>query len=232
MFPLLNWLASNEDYAPDPDQLQQELVKEATRWEYISRRNWIDEILDFIFSPLKNLGYTSVNTTNVLITIFFAVILIALIWWAVRSWRPRKKNLEAAEEQLLIDPKISPEEYHQRALALRESDPDEAVKNAFRCAVATLDRAEIIIITPGRTAGEVSLLMRKHFPDLTETIKASALAFDTAAYATQPPPRVNVNDVNIVLILADALRTRVEAKATAANVIPTAVATPQWEVSV
>lgn len=231
MLAPLIWIASNEDYAPDPDQLQKELVEEATRWEYLSKRDWISEILDFLFSPLKSLQQTTVNTTNLLIIAFFTLMLLALIWWAIRTWRPRKKNPEAETAELLIDPKITPEEYHQRALALRETDPDEAVKNAYRCAVATLDRAEIIIVTPGRTAGEVALLMRKNFPDLTETIKAAALAFDTAAYATLPAPRVNVNDVNTVLILADALRTRVEAKATAANVTPTEVASPQWEVN-
>ncbi|MCS4485080.1 hypothetical protein NXS08_06320 [Gleimia sp. 6138-11-ORH1] len=231
MLPLFTMLSTIEDYSPDPDKLQKELVDEATRWEYLSKRNWIEEILDIIFSPLRHLTNTAASTTSIILTIFFVTVLLTLITWIAYTWRPRKKEIVEEQEEQLIDPRIPPEKYHQWALQLRETNPDEAVKNAFRCAVATLDRAEIIVVTPGRTAGEVALLMRKNYPDLTQTINASALAFNTAAYSTLPAPRVDVNAVNTVLILADALRTRIEANATAANIIPPEIPSPQWEVN-
>lgn len=216
--------------APDPDAVQQELSIEVSGAEYLFSRNWFEEILTYILKPLKSLQLASASTSGIIAVIVGVLLVAGLVWWAVRTWRPREKKQTGDAEELLIDPKISPQEYRDRALALRETDPDEAVKNAFRCAIAILDRAEIIPVTPGRTAGEMGQLMRRQFPDLGETINASSLAFNTAAYATTPAPRVSPNDVNTVLILADALRTRVQANASAANITPVNVPSPQWEV--
>ncbi|EEH64366.1 hypothetical protein HMPREF0044_0103 [Gleimia coleocanis DSM 15436] len=216
---------------PDPEQIQSDLWWEMLKPEYLLKYDWMRYILNLILRPLKGLGGTSTSTISALLWVLLGVIIIFIGWWAWRTWRPRKKISADTTEELLIDPSISPQEYYQQALALRETDPDEAVKHAFRCSVAILDRAEVITVTPGRTAGEVAILMRRNFPDLSETINASATAFNTAAYSLEPAPRINVNDVNTVLILADALRTRVESKATGANVAPVATPTPQWEVS-
>lgn len=220
----------SEGTIPDPEVVQQELETEVSKIEYLAARNWVEEILELLTRPLRALNFTSSSTSNLIATIIGVILVGVLIWWAVRTWRPREETPANTENELLIDPEISPQEYRDQALSLRETDPDQAVKHAFRCAMAILNQAEIIPVTPGRTAGEMALLMRREFPDLSETIDASSLAFNTAAYATTPAPRVNVNDVNTILILADALRTRVEAKATAANIAPAPAAAPQWEV--
>lgn len=216
---------------PDADQLQNELWWEMFKPEYILKYDWMGLIIYWITKPLKGLGNTSASLIEILLWFLLLIALSLLAWWGWRTWRPRKKITEPKAEQLLIDPKISAAEYQQKALQLRETNPDEAVKNAFRSGVATLDRAEIMSVTPGSTAGEAALIMRRNFPDLAETIDLAALLFNTAAYSLTPAPRTTPNDVNTVLILADALRTRVEATATAANVQAGSTPAPQWEVS-
>lgn len=195
---------------PTPDEARDWLSDELLKPEYLSRRNWLRDFFDWLFAPLLRDLDVSADTAWIIISIIIMLLLVALLWWMIRNIRGRAQTSRAAEpgDDALLDPTISPEEYLQLAVDYRETNPDEAVKAAFRSIIARFDRAGILHISPGRTVGEVARTMSTEYPDLRQDIHHSAAAFNTAAYSTDPQPRTTVADVDILLRLSHAIHAR------------------------
>ncbi|MDO5720454.1 MAG: hypothetical protein Q4P05_06925 [Actinomycetaceae bacterium] len=196
--------------APTPDEAREWLSDELLKPEYLSRRNWLQDFFDWLFAPLLRDLDISADTAWIVITLFILGLVVALLWWIFRNIRGRAQLSRAAQpgDDALLDPTISPEEYLQLAVEHRETDPDEAVKAAFRSIIARFDRAGILHISPGRTVGEVARTMSAEYPDLYRDIQHSAAAFNTAAYSTDPKPRTTVADVDVLLRLCHAIHAR------------------------
>lgn len=195
---------------PDPDQARELLRNELLKPEYLAQRNWLQEFLHWLLSPLLKAAGSQTYSAIYLLLGIACVLVGLIIWWAIRNMRRRARNATATAmgEDALLDPTITPEEYRNLALKLRLDDPDEAVKAAFRSIIATFDRAGILHISPGRTIGEVAATMRSTYPAYADDIHHGTTAFDAAAYGTHPKPRTTSADVDIILALEEHIRTQ------------------------
>lgn len=205
------WFGFEPPLTPSPDEARDLVRQELSKTEYQEKRDWLQEFLSWLLRPLQGLFDTDTPVPTEPFIAVLIVGLLALVGWLLYTRLIRApKQVEETAEDTLVDPRISAEEYRQLASNLRASDPEEAVKAAFRAIIARMDQSGLTSTAPGRTVGDVTRAISARYPELRKPAQECAKAFDIAAYALLPNGRVDVVDVDQVLYLDDQVKQRLQ----------------------
>lgn len=192
---------------PSPDEarelLHRELLKreyqpaqaQSSIWAWLVDRFGLDAFM------------LAIRSYNWVIGAIVVAIVVALIVGVITRVRREESTVVANGLQA----KKSSNEYRERALALRDTDPREALKAAFRALIALLDR-NTSAAAPGRTVGDIARLVGNKYPDLAERARRSASKFDIAAYSLETVESVGREDVDALLDLIDSVEQRIRAE--------------------
>ncbi|MDO5049849.1 MAG: hypothetical protein Q4D87_08205 [Actinomycetaceae bacterium] len=205
------WFGFEPPLTPSPDEGRELLRRELLKGEYQEKRNWFEEFLLWLVQPLNDwIGDGGEIPTRPIIIVLIIAIVAVGSWIIYTRFLRGGGSPEIVVGDALLDPSIPPEEYRQRAIQMREGDPSEAVKAAFRAIVARLDRSGLTSTAPGRTVGDVTRTIGAKYPDLAQLAHVCGQSFDVAAYALIPNGRVDTVDVDQVLYLDDQVIDRLQ----------------------
>lgn len=205
------WFGFEPPVTPSPDEGRELLRRELLKPDYQEKRDWLHEFLLWLLNPLNRFFPKDAQIPTKPILILLIVVLLGVGAWLIYSRFLRSSKKEAPQvSDALVDPTIAPDEYRNQAMRLRVSDPEEAVKAAFRAIIARLDRSGLTSTAPGRTVGDVARTIGGRYPELRPAAQESASSFDIAAYALVTTGRVSSFDVDKVLNLDEKVMNRLQ----------------------
>lgn len=207
------WFGFEPPLTPSPDEGRELFREELSKSKYLEKRDWFQEFLRWVLRPLE-VYFTDGEPipTEPFLAVFIIGILAVAGWLIYTRFVREQRGSVDVPEDALIDPRISAEEYRQQALQLRDSNPEEAVKAAFRAIIARMDNSGLTSTAPGRTVGDVTRTISGRYPDLRSSAQECAQSFDIAAYALIPSGRVDVIDVDQTLYLDDRVKERLQSE--------------------
>lgn len=191
---------------PAGSTARQWLADELARPEYQVKKDWLGELIVWLFDALGGEGGAGSQIGSWLVLTLVVALAVFIGRWI---WRANDnisaKNADGAGSSL-IAAEVSAAEYRARAQAAFESgDPDTAVVEGFRALIADLDRRGVLGDQPARTAREAALAVGNVLPAAGAEVTVAAGVFDRALYALTAPPRTSLDEAARVLALADRL---------------------------
>lgn len=187
----------------DPDTARRLVTEELSRSGSgrLGFFEWLLSLLLFIFQPRTAGGEDVIYGVIMIVGITAVVVMLVLLTWGMLR-RYQRTPRAAKKDASLANVDLSPGQYRQQAATWRDSDPDAAVKAAFRAVVAELETQGAIMPSRGRTSGEIYRTVAVRLPHLRGLAARGAQLFDLAAYDDSSQQRCTSSDVDEVLDLS------------------------------
>ena len=151
----------------------------------------LDRIRDWFGDRIPDVGGAGSGATDGLSLVLVAVLLagaVAVAVWVVRAGRRSRTAPDDADEadtDIEITPLRSPSEWSDEAERCEGAgDHRAAVRARFRAVTATLVRRDLVVDSPGRTAGELRLDLEDRAPEATAAFAPLADHFERIWYGS------------------------------------------------
>lgn len=162
---------------------------------------WLDEVWEWILERLNELfgrfeipGLAGGGGSSGISWLLMMVGAGLLIWLIVRYRRYRVPKDSEPESTVVLDPHRSADDWRSEARRLEEAGRwSEAIRAEYRAMVGDLVDADLLPDTPGRTAGEYQLDVRRDLPQFTEPFDAATELFEPVWYSDVVPTRAGLD---------------------------------------
>lgn len=189
----------NDPLVPDPDTARDLLKEELARSEYNPEPNLVVRLVHYIreaFSELFSFdtGEFSLRSALIIGFVIVLVILFSLILANPIRLRNRRVHSVMDEEDVTLL------QAQQRLNdAVNHEDWSLAVVWAFRCSALVMDQDNLLRVSPGLTAQEVSGAAQRQFPDVLHVFDTAADIFDDVRYGDRMADRNDFEHAALML---------------------------------
>ncbi|MDO5503958.1 MAG: DUF4129 domain-containing protein [Actinomycetia bacterium] len=162
------------------------------------------QAVDWFFELFEGGRGTAISRWWMVLFIAIALVLLALVAWALLRLQPRRRAAAARASGVFDEEGVSAQEYRRRAEAARAAgDHATAVVDGYRALAAGAVERFILDDLPGATAVEIAQALGSVFPSEWSALSTSSALFGAVRYGQQ---RVGADDADLVLGLERRLR--------------------------
>jgi hypothetical protein len=171
---------------PGAGEARQWLVRELAKPEYLSAQpTWFDRLSAAFASWLASLAQGDLGAAGLplligLLAIVAGAILAAFLLVGAPRRRRRSSLVTAIFDQ--TDDRDAAALRRAAETAARSGDWSTAIQELFRAIARSLEERTLVDTSPGTTARGLATRAARHFPSLSEPLRAAASSFDAVRY--------------------------------------------------
>lgn len=196
-------LEFNDPLVPDPDTARDLLKEELARSEYNPEPNLLVRLVHYIreaFSELFSFGTGEFSVRSALIIGFVTALIIIFALILANPIRLRNRRVHT----VMDDEDVTLFQAQQKLNdAVNRKDWSLAVVWAFRCSALIMDEANLLRVSPGLTAQEVSTAAQRQFPEVVHVFDTAADVFDDVRYGDRVADRADFEHAALMLSVVE-----------------------------